>query len=37
MFKNVQKYKGVVFVDIDVLPPEYRKVVDMECTTKKPH
>ena len=36
-FWLMYKYKGVVFVDDDVDPPEYRKVVDMEWNSKKPH
>ena len=32
----LQKYKGVVFLDEDAEPPEYRKVVDLEWNVKKP-
>ena len=32
----LQKYKGMVFLDEDAEPPEYRKIADLECNVKKP-
>ena len=32
----LQKHKGQVFLDEDVDPPEYLKIVDLEWNVKKP-
>ena len=32
----LQKYKGMVFLDEDVEPAEYRKIVDLEWNVKRP-
>ena len=33
----MEKYKGVLFVDEDVNPPEYRAIVGLEWNARKPH
>ena len=33
----LHKYKEVVFVDEDVAPPKYRKIVDIEWNSRKPN
>ena len=32
----LQKYNVMVFLDEDIEPPEYRKIVDLEWNFKKP-